>query len=139
MLTDLTLLCLPLSIPSLYIAYRLVRRGFLGTVFNQQIALMMVYSGKTNTCCCCFLLLDPNFFSRTNRPCLHRNWNPQTPPSLCTIFPSRVCLPQSHSEYLRSSEMSGLYLHFHLVLRLLRVGVVQVRDLGGSIMRLLPV
>ena len=46
MLTDLTLLCFPLSIPSFYLAYRLHRRNFLGTVFNQQIALMMVYSGE---------------------------------------------------------------------------------------------
>ena len=46
MLTNLTVLFLPLSIPSLYLAYRLYSRHFLGTVFNQQIALMMLYSGE---------------------------------------------------------------------------------------------
>ena len=56
-LTDLSLLCLPLCLPSFYLAFRLYRRQFLGTVFNQHIALMLVYSGGmfyicwSRTCC----------------------------------------------------------------------------------------
>ena len=44
-LGDLIIFCLPLSLPSFYLAYRLYRKQFLGTVFNQQVALMLVYSG----------------------------------------------------------------------------------------------
>ena len=50
MLTDLTVFCFPLSVPSFYLAYRLYRKQFLGTGFNQQIALMLVYSGGLLSC-----------------------------------------------------------------------------------------
>ena len=48
MLTDLVLASLPLSIPSFYLAYRLARKDFLGTVFNQVIALMFLLSGTSD-------------------------------------------------------------------------------------------
>ena len=38
--------CLPLSLPSLYLAYRLVSKRFLGSVFNQHIAVMLIISGN---------------------------------------------------------------------------------------------
>ena len=45
MLGDIFFMCLPLSLPSLYLSYQLRRRDYLGTVFNQQIALMLLISG----------------------------------------------------------------------------------------------
>ena len=42
---QLCLLLSPLSVPSLILAYRLVRRRFLNTVFNQHIALMFLVTG----------------------------------------------------------------------------------------------
>ena len=39
-------ICLPLSLPSLYLAYRLVSKRFLGSVFNQHIAVMLIISGN---------------------------------------------------------------------------------------------
>ena len=45
MLLNLILLCIPFSFPSLYLAYRLARRGFLGSIFNQHVALMMLFTG----------------------------------------------------------------------------------------------
>ena len=38
--------CLPLSFPSLYLAYKIIKKNFLSSLFNQQIALMLVFSGK---------------------------------------------------------------------------------------------
>ena len=46
MLTDLFIMSLPLAIPSLYLAHRLRRAGYLGTVFNQQAALVLTASGE---------------------------------------------------------------------------------------------
>ena len=46
MLVTILLCCLPLSIPSLYMAYRLVKKRFLWSVFNQQAALILTVSGK---------------------------------------------------------------------------------------------
>ena len=43
--SELCLLLSPLSVPSLILAYRLVRRRFLDTVFNQHIALMFLVTG----------------------------------------------------------------------------------------------
>ena len=45
MLLDIIILCLPFSIPSFYLAYKLGEKRFMGTIFNQQIALMCVISG----------------------------------------------------------------------------------------------
>ena len=46
MLTDLLVLTAPLSVPSLYLAYRLGKKGYLGTVFNQQAALVLIVGGE---------------------------------------------------------------------------------------------
>ena len=46
LLLCLYLVCLPLSLPSLYLAYRLVSKRFLGSVFNQHIAVMLIISGN---------------------------------------------------------------------------------------------
>ena len=43
--SELCLLLSPLSVPSLILTYRLVRRRFLNTVFNQHIALMFLVTG----------------------------------------------------------------------------------------------
>ena len=43
--SELCLLLSPLSVPSLILTYRLVRRKFLNTVFNQHIALMFLVTG----------------------------------------------------------------------------------------------
>ena len=43
---ELCLACSPLSLPSLYLTYRLVRRRFLHTVFNQHFALMFLVTGS---------------------------------------------------------------------------------------------
>ena len=45
-------LSLPLSVPSLYLAYRLHRKSYLGTVFNQQAALLLALAGKTTFFSC---------------------------------------------------------------------------------------
>ena len=45
MLSDLLVLSAPLSLPSLYLAYRLHKKDYLGTVFNQQTALLLLLSG----------------------------------------------------------------------------------------------
>ena len=45
MLSDLLVVSAPLSIPSLYLAYRLHKKDYLGTVFNQQTALLLLLSG----------------------------------------------------------------------------------------------
>ena len=42
----LVVACTPLSFPSLYLAYKLARKRFLASVFNQHIALMMVFAGE---------------------------------------------------------------------------------------------
>ena len=46
MLSTLLVLCTPLSWPSLYLAYRLYRKSYLGTVFNQQAALVLAVCGE---------------------------------------------------------------------------------------------
>ena len=46
MLSDLLVLSAPLSLPSLYLAYRLHKRGYLGTVFNRQMAMVLVFAGE---------------------------------------------------------------------------------------------
>lgn len=46
MLTDLLILCIPFSFPSFYLAYQLVVKRFMGTIFNQQVAFMCVISGE---------------------------------------------------------------------------------------------
>ena len=46
MLITLTIACSPLSFPSFYLAHRLFRKKFLDSIFNQHIALMMMFSGK---------------------------------------------------------------------------------------------
>ena len=46
LLLCLYLVCLPLSLPSLYLAYRLVSKRFLGSVFNEHIAVMLFISGN---------------------------------------------------------------------------------------------
>ena len=48
MLSSLLVLCTPLSLPSLYLAYRLYRKSYLGTVFNQQAALVLAVSGESS-------------------------------------------------------------------------------------------
>ena len=45
MLSDLLVVSAPLSLPSLYLAYRLHKKDYLGTVFNQQTALLLLLSG----------------------------------------------------------------------------------------------
>ena len=45
MLSDLLVLSAPLSLPSLYLAYLLHKKDYLGTVFNQQTALLLLLSG----------------------------------------------------------------------------------------------
>ena len=45
LLSCLVVLCIPLSFPSLYLAQRLCRKRFLKSVFNQHVALMMIFSG----------------------------------------------------------------------------------------------
>ena len=41
----LVLVSTPFSIPSLYLAQRLIKKRFLDSVFNQHIALMMIFAG----------------------------------------------------------------------------------------------
>ena len=45
MLTDLLVVSAPFSLPALCLAHRLHRKGYLGTVFNQQTALLLLLSG----------------------------------------------------------------------------------------------
>ena len=45
MLLNLFLVCLPFSFPALYLAQRLYRKRFLDSLFNQQIGLMLLFSG----------------------------------------------------------------------------------------------
>ena len=48
----LSLLCFPLSAPSAYIVYRLLKKpSLLATVFNKHIALDLALSGEHG---CCF-------------------------------------------------------------------------------------
>ena len=42
----LVILCIPFSLPSFYIVYRLFKRRCLSSVFNEHVALMMIFSGK---------------------------------------------------------------------------------------------
>ena len=46
MLSDLLVLSAPLSLPSLYLAYRLHKKDYLGTVFNKQMAMVLVFAGE---------------------------------------------------------------------------------------------
>ena len=46
MLSDLLVLSAPLSLPSLYLAYRLHKKDYLGTVFNRQVAMVLVFAGE---------------------------------------------------------------------------------------------
>ena len=46
MLSDLSVVSALLSIPSLYLAYRLHKKDYLATVFNRQMAVVLVYSGQ---------------------------------------------------------------------------------------------
>ena len=41
----LVLACIPLSIPSFYLAFRLYKIRYLDSIFNQHLALMMIFSG----------------------------------------------------------------------------------------------
>ena len=41
------LLCFPLAFPSFYLAYKLASKGSLGNIFNQNIFLLFVITGKT--------------------------------------------------------------------------------------------
>ena len=43
---------LPFSIPSFYLAYRLYKKNFLDQIFNKQLAIMLIISGKTSWCFC---------------------------------------------------------------------------------------
>ena len=43
----LVLASTPCSLPSLYLAHKLVKKRFLERVFNQHIALMMVFAGDS--------------------------------------------------------------------------------------------
>ena len=45
MLSDLLVVSALLSLPSLYLAYRLHKKDYLGTVFNRQIAVVLVVAG----------------------------------------------------------------------------------------------
>ena len=46
MLLNLFILFIPLSFPSIYLAHKLYRKKFLGSIFNEQIALMMIFTGN---------------------------------------------------------------------------------------------
>ena len=46
LLPVLVILCIPFSFPSLYLAHRLCRKRFLHSVFNQHVAVMMIFSGR---------------------------------------------------------------------------------------------
>ena len=46
LLFGLVILCIPLSFPSLHLAHRLCRKRFLHSVFNQHVAVMMIFSGR---------------------------------------------------------------------------------------------
>ena len=46
MLSGVLVVSALLSIPSLYLAYRLHKRDYLDTVFNRQMAVVLVYSGE---------------------------------------------------------------------------------------------
>ena len=46
MLSDLLVVSAPLSLPSLNLAYRLHKKDYLATVFNRQMAVVLVYSGQ---------------------------------------------------------------------------------------------
>ena len=48
-LPSLVLLCIPFSFPSLYLAHRLWRKRFLDSVFNQHVAVMMLFSGRNGS------------------------------------------------------------------------------------------
>ena len=49
MFADVILLSLPFSAPSLYLAYKLYTNGYLGTVFNQNLAFLFITSGESLT------------------------------------------------------------------------------------------
>ena len=69
-LTELCLVCSPLCLPSLYLSYRLVRRRFLHTVFNQHIALMFLVTGlhvPIMTASSGYLLASSSSLSSSNR------------------------------------------------------------------------
>ena len=44
--TVLVICSTPFSIPSFYLAHKLLKKRFLDSVFNQHIALMMVFAGR---------------------------------------------------------------------------------------------
>ena len=46
MLSILVCACLPFSFPSFYLVYKITKKNFLSSVFNQHIALMLVFSGQ---------------------------------------------------------------------------------------------
>ena len=46
MLFNLFILFIPFSFPSIYLAHKLYRKKFLGSIFNEQIALMMIFTGN---------------------------------------------------------------------------------------------
>ena len=83
LLTCLVILCIPFSVPSIYLAQRLCRKKFLNSVFNQHAAVMMIFSGKY------IITLKTNsyhkiktpliHFSRTNSPVQYGGSNPETP------------------------------------------------------------
>ena len=46
MLSELSVVSALLSIPSLYLAYRLHKKDYLGTVFNRQVAMVLLFAGE---------------------------------------------------------------------------------------------
>ena len=44
----LVLVCFPFSLPSFYLAFRLHKVRYLDSIFNQHVALMMIFSGKSS-------------------------------------------------------------------------------------------
>ena len=48
MFVILVLACFPFSLPSFYLAFRLYKVRYLDSIFNQHVALMMIFSGKSS-------------------------------------------------------------------------------------------
>ena len=64
MITNIFLGCLPLSAPSLYLSYKIWRKDYLGTLLNQQMALMLLISGNYGNMLCRHKTLLCPFFSQ---------------------------------------------------------------------------
>ena len=130
MITNIFLVCLPLSTPSFYLSYKLWRKDFLGTLLNQQMALMLLISGNLqrpfhfSPCYCGLNSVVSSSLLRSvtalhSVPC-HTETDLRNGSLAGRIFPFLT-------GDLRSPATPGVNLHRHLALYEHRLSIVQVR------------